>query len=87
MNEEMIFLLKNNTWQLVQKRKDKRIVGCKWIFKRKDGIPDVERQRFKARVVAKGFTQVQVVDFNDIYSLVVKHTSIRLVLALVVTWN
>lgn len=83
MNEEMNSLMKNNTWELVPRSKGKKIIGCRWIFKRKDGIAGVERQRFKARVVAKGFTQVQGVDYNEIYSPVVKHTSIRMILSLV----
>lgn len=80
-------LLKNNTCQLVQKPKDKKIVGCRRIFKKKDWIPGVAKQLFKVRVVAKGFTQVQGIDFNEIYSLVVKQTSVRLVLALVAQNN
>lgn len=37
------------------------VVGCRWVFKRKNEIPGIEKERFKARVVAKGFTQVQVI--------------------------
>ena len=33
-----------------------KLVGCKWIFKKKDGIAEVESARYKARLVAKGFT-------------------------------
>lgn len=52
-------------------------------FKRTDGILGVEKKRFKARVVPKGFTRIQGVHFNDIYSPVVKHTYIRVILSLV----
>ena len=54
------------------------IVGCKWIFKRKKGIPELEDARFKALFVAKDYTQKEGVDFNEMFSLVVKHSSISL---------
>ena len=51
------------------------------MFKKKLGIPDVEPEIFKARLVAKGYTQREWVNFNEIFSLVVKHTSICVLLA------
>ena len=60
-----------------------RIVGCKWNFNIKEGIPGVEKARYKVRLVAKGYSQVPGVDFNDIFSPVVRHSSIRVLLALV----
>lgn len=84
MKEELASLYKNHTWKLVDEPRNQKIVGCKWIFKRKEGIPSVEQVRYKARLVAKGFTQVKRIDFNEIYSPMVKHYSIRLILASVV---
>ncbi|CAJ2646442.1 unnamed protein product [Trifolium pratense] len=83
MNEEMLSLEKNQTWKLVPLPKNKRVVGSKWVFKRKEGIPGVEAPRYKARLVAKGFTQVERIDYNEIFSPVVKHCSIRVLMAIV----
>ncbi|CAJ2678716.1 unnamed protein product [Trifolium pratense] len=83
MNEEMLSLEKNQTWKLVPLPKNKRVVGSKWVFKRKEGIPGVEAPRYKARLVAKGFTQVEGIDYNEIFSPVVKHCSIRVLMTIV----
>ncbi|CAM8989115.1 unnamed protein product [Rhodiola kirilowii] len=83
MEEEIQSLNKNKTWDLVKKPAGVKLVGCKWIFKYKEGIPGVEEPRYKARLVEKGFTQREGVDFNEIYSPVVKHRSIRTILSIV----
>ena len=87
MNEEIKSLHQNRTWDLVKPPSGKKIVGCKWVFKRKEGIPGVEDARYKARLVAKGYSQVHGVDFNDVFSPVVKHSSIRVLLALVAMYD
>lgn len=60
MHEEMNSLYKNSTWILVNRPKGEKTVGCKWIFKSKEGVPGVKKARFKAGLVAKGFTQIEV---------------------------
>ena len=64
MDEEMTSLRKNHTWNLIERLVNKRVVGCKWIYRIKEGIPGVEPQRYKAMLVAKGFTQKEGVDFT-----------------------
>uniref|UniRef100_A0A803QBY2 Retrovirus-related Pol polyprotein from transposon TNT 1-94 n=1 Tax=Cannabis sativa TaxID=3483 RepID=A0A803QBY2_CANSA len=81
IDEEMTSLKKNKTWIVVKKPEGKKLVGCKWIFKEKEGIRGVEPVKFKAKLVAKGFTQQEGVDFNEIFSPVVKKTSIRVMMA------
>lgn len=82
MIEEMYSLRKNQTWTLIPNPGDKRLVSCKWLFKKKEGILSFDASRFKARLVARGFTQNEGVDFNEIFSSIVKHSSIRLLLAI-----
>ena len=50
-------------WELVDPSEDVRLIGCKWIFKRKRGI-DGKLKTFKARLVAKGYTQKEGVDYE-----------------------
>ena len=86
-NEEMLSLIKNHTWDLVKKPVKKKVIGCKWVFKRKVGIPGVERPRHKSRLVAKGYSQREGIDFQEICSPVVKHVTIRLMLSAVAHFN
>lgn len=80
----MCSLNKNKTWNLVDLPKGKRAIGCKWIYKYKLGIPGVEDPWYKSRLVAKGYSQKEGIDYQEIFSPVVKHVSIRLMLSMVV---
>ncbi|GJS97386.1 retrovirus-related pol polyprotein from transposon TNT 1-94 [Tanacetum coccineum] len=59
-----------------------KLVSCKWLFKIKEGIEGVQKPRYKARLVAHGFTQRAGIDYNEVFSPVVRHASIRVILAL-----
>ena len=56
MTEEFESLYKNQTWVLVERKPNQKVVSCKWIFKRKQGATKNEPIRFKARLVAQGYT-------------------------------
>jgi hypothetical protein len=81
MKEEMDSLLNNQTWDLVQFPAGKRALQNKWVYnlKKEDG----GKKRYKARLVVKGFAQKKGIDFDEIFSPVVKMTSISTILSLV----
>ncbi|PRQ23920.1 putative RNA-directed DNA polymerase [Rosa chinensis] len=81
MQEEYDALMNQNTWTLVPLPPDKNLVPCKWIFKIKRNS-DGSIARHKARLVARGFSQEYGVDFEETFSPVVRHTTVRLILGL-----
>ncbi|KAH9802505.1 Integrase catalytic domain-containing protein [Citrus sinensis] len=87
MEEEMKSLHQNQTWELVKLPKGKRAIGNKWVYTKKQGSPNQSTPRYKARLVAKGFAQKEGIDYNDVFSLVIKHTSICILLALVAEYE
>jgi hypothetical protein len=86
MNDEFESLQKNSTWKLVELPEGKKPLKCKWIYKKED-ISGVEPARFKARLVVKGFEQREGIDFNEVFSPVVRHTSIRVMLVIVALFD
>lgn len=84
MRYEITVLHANNTWFLVPFKPSMNVVGCRWIYK-------IKRQansaidRHKERLVARGFTQHEGIDYSETSSPIVKQTTIRLVLAIVIS--
>nr|GEV88898.1 retrotransposon protein, putative, Ty1-copia subclass [Tanacetum cinerariifolium] len=68
--------------ELVDHLAGQKLMSCKWLFKIKEWIEGVQKPRYKARLVARRFTQRAGIDYNEVFSLVVRHTSIRVILAL-----
>ena len=81
MKEEMNSLLQNHTYDLVKLPAGKRPLKNKWVYRLK-AEEHSSQPRYKARLVVKGFSQRKGVDFDDIFSPVVKMSSIRVVLAI-----
>jgi hypothetical protein len=86
MHEEMVALDKNEAWGLVELSTRRNPIGRKWVFKKKlnaEGKVD----KYKDRLVAKGYSQLQGIDFDEIFSPVSKSTSIRFLLFVVVAFD
>jgi len=81
---EIESIQKNNTWSLVNLPKGAKLIRCKWIFKKKYH-PDGSIDKYKARLVAKCFTQKPNIDYFDTFALVTRISSIRVLLALTTT--
>jgi hypothetical protein len=88
MDEELSALHKIDTWDLVPLPPSKRVVGCRWVYKIKtnsDGLIE----RYKARFVAKGYSQQYGMDYEEKFALVAKMTTIRtlIVVASILQWH
>ena len=82
MKEEMNSMESNRVWDLVDLFPGRKTIGNKWVLNIKhkvDGIID----RYKARLVAKGYIKQEGIEYEETFSLVVRFTSIRLILAIV----
>ena len=82
MNEEIKSMKDNDVWDLVPLPEGAKPIGCKWIFKiKRDSKGNVER--YKTRLVAKGFTQKEGIDYKETFSPVSSKDSFRIIMALV----
>ena len=82
MQKEMDSIHSNDVWDLVELPKGHKPVGSKWVFKRKTGA-DGSIERYKARLVAQGFSQKQGLDYET-FSPFIRFESLRSLIALAV---
>ena len=75
MEEEIIALEHNQTWELVPRLGDVKPISCKWVYKIKRR-PDGSIERYKARLIARGFSQQYGLDYDETFSLVAKITTV-----------
>ena len=76
---------KNDTYELTELPKGRKALKNKWVFKLKHD--DEKLLKYKVRLVVKGFSQKQGIDFDEMFSLVVKMCSIRVILGLAASMN
>ena len=81
MRDEHLALMRNGTWSLVSLPQGRKEIWCKWVFKIKEN-PNNTVNKYKARLVAKGLHQVAGFDFNEMFSPVMKPTTIRVILSI-----
>ncbi|CAI7932097.1 unnamed protein product [Closterium sp. NIES-54] len=70
----------NGTWELVELPEGRKAITSKWLFKIKSDA-DGKIERYKSRLVAKGYQQKEKVDYKELFAPVVKPTTLRTLLA------
>ncbi|RVW50135.1 Retrovirus-related Pol polyprotein from transposon RE1 [Vitis vinifera] len=81
MKEELRMIEKNDTWELVDRPQHRKVIGVKWVYRTKlNAYGSVNK--YKARLVVKGYSQVFGVDFSETFAPVARLDTIRMLLAL-----
>ena len=82
MQEELMEFICNGVWYLVDRPTHKKVIGTKWVFKvKKDAAGNIIRN--KTRLVVKGYSQREGIDYDDTFAPVARMEAIRLFLAFV----
>lgn len=85
IEEELQSFEENQVWELVETERDVTVVDSRWVFKRKSSADG--EVKYRARLVAKGFTQKYGIDYNETFSPVVRYSTLRILFALTVKLN
>lgn len=81
MDDEIVAIEKNDTWELVELPEGMKTIGVKWVYKTKLK-ENGELDKHKARLVAKGYKQEFGIDYKEVFAPVARHDTIRLVISL-----
>ena len=85
MEEEMHALRENDTFELISVPENRSAVGGRWVYALKTGPNGVEK--YKARFVAKGYSQIADIDYHETFAPTARITSIRMLMQLAVQYN
>ena len=88
MEKEIASIEENNTWELVDMSEGVKVIGVKWVFKPKLN-ENGEVDKFKARLVVKGYHQKEGIHFHEVFAPVARWDTIRVILGIAVEkgWN
>ena len=86
IDEEMQALIKNQTWEVVNLEKGIKPVGCRWVFYSKYNS-DGAIERYKARLIEKGYTQTYGVYYKETFAPVAEMNTVRILISLAVNLN
>ena len=81
MVEEYDSIVRNSAWEIVPRPVGKSVVGSRWIYKVKQ-VADGSVEKYKARFVARGFSQIEGIEYEETVALVARYSSIWTILAL-----
>jgi hypothetical protein len=81
MTEEYQSIMKNDVWDIVLRPEGKSVVTSKWIYKIKRAA-NGSVEKYKERILARGFSQVEGIDYEETFALVARYTSICTIIAL-----
>jgi hypothetical protein len=81
MTEEYQSIMKNDVWEIVPRPKEKSVVTSKWVYKIKHAV-DGSIDKYKARFMARGFSQKEGEDYDETFAPVARYTSIRAIMSL-----
>ena len=82
MMEEYNSIMKNEVWEVVPRPEGKSVVTSKWLYKIKHAT-DGSIEKFKARFVARGFSQVEGVDYDETFAPMARFSSIEAVISVI----
>jgi hypothetical protein len=81
MVEEYVSIMENDVWEVVPRPEGKSVVTSRWLYKIKH-VADGSIEKYKARFVARGFSQVEGVDYDETFAPVARYSSIRSVVSI-----